>query len=367
MKGKSNMSKVSNEPYEKEPQKGQMLLYVGNNGSIKLEVRLEGETLWLTINQMAELFGIDKSGISRHLKNIYETGELRKEATVATVATVRTEGSRNISRELEYYNLDAIISVGYRVNSIRGTQFRVWAAERLKEYIIKGFALDDARLKDPIGERYFEELLARIRDIRSSEKIFWRKVLDIYATSIDYDPNEEDSKVFFQHIQNKMHWAAHGHTAAELIYLRADAKQPNMGVTNYPGSRLLKRDVEIAKNYLNEQELMVLNRIVTAYLEIAEIQALNHNPMTMKDWIERLHQFLTMTGRELLNHAGSISHTQAIQKAHNEYEKFCLKHLNEPTEVEKHFIAAEKEMQRIAATPNMNLEDSERVTNGTSD
>jgi hypothetical protein len=308
------MKDLPNKLHEKEPRKGQMLLYTGNNGSIKLEVRLEEETLWLTINQMAELFGVDKSGISRHLKSIYETGELKREATVAKFATVQNEGSRNISRDLEYYNLDAIISVGYRVNSVRGTQFRIWATERLKEYIIKGFALDDARLKEPKGGRYFEELLARIRDIRSSEKIFWRKVLDIYATSIDYDPYSEISKLFFQQVQNKIHWAAHGHTAAELIYQRADAELPNIGITNYPGDKLLKRDVEIAKNYLNEAELTTLNRIVTAYLEIAEIQALNRKPMTMEDWIERLHQFLTMTGRELLDHSGNVSHNQAIQK-----------------------------------------------------
>jgi len=349
------MSKLSNELYEKEQHKGQMLLYITNNGSIKLEVRLEGETLWLTINQMAELFGIDKSGISRHLKSIYETSELKREATVANFATVQNEGGRSVSRDLEYYNLDAIISVGYRINSIRGTQFRMWASQRLKEYIIKGFALDDARLKEPKGGRYFEELIARIRDIRSSEKVFWRKVLDIYATSIDYDPHSEDSKLFFQQVQNKMHWAAHGRTAAELIYQRADAEQPNMGITNYPGNELLKRDVEVAKNYLNEQELTILNRIVTAYLEVAEIQALNSIPMTMKDWIERLNQFLTMTGRELLNHAGNITHIQAMEKAHNEYEKFCFKHLNEATEVEKHFIAAEQEIKKIESAGNRSM------------
>ncbi|MFO7646031.1 MAG: virulence RhuM family protein [Desulfosarcina sp.] len=312
-----------------------------------METRLQNETIWLTLNQMAALFGVDKSGISRHLKNIYETGELRRKATVANFATVQKEGDRSVSRELEHYNLDAIISVGYRVNSIRGTQFRIWATERLKEYIVKGFTLNDERLKEPGGGRYFEELLARIRDIRSSEKVFWRKVLDIYATSIDYNPRTETSQMFFKQVQNKMHWAAHGHTAAELIYQRADAGQLNMGITNYPGNRLLKRDVEVAKNYLSEDELNILNRIVTAYLEVAEIQALNRNPMTMQDWIARLHQFLAMTGRELLTHSGKISHEAALEKAHEEYEKFRLKRLEEPSEVEKHFIEAEQGLKQI--------------------
>ncbi|MCP4623291.1 MAG: virulence RhuM family protein, partial [bacterium] len=232
------------------------------------------------------------------------------------------------------------------------TRFRIWATQRLKEYIVKGFIMDDERLKEPQGGRYFEELLARIRDIRSSEKVFWRKILDIYATSIDYDPKSDASIMFFKQVQNKMHWAAHGHTAAELIYARSNADRRNMGITNYPGDRLLKRDVEIAKNYLTEDELNVLNRIVAAYLEVAELQALNRIPMTMQDWIERLHQFLTMTGRELLKHAGETSHEAAIQKAHAEYEKYRLKMLEEPTEVEKHFVEAEKELKQIESTKN---------------
>jgi len=217
----------------------------------------------------------------------------------------------------------------------------------LKEYLVKGFTLNDERLKEPEGSRYFEELLARIRDIRSSEKIFWRKVLDIYATSVDYDPKAETSQLFFKQVQNKMHWAAHGHTAAELIVQRADADQPSMGITNYPGNKLLKRDVEIAKNYLAEDELNLLNRMVTAYLEMAEIQALNHAPMTMKDWAERLDQFLTMTGRELLTHAGQVSHEAALAKAHEEYETFRVKQLSEPTDVERHFIEAEQDLKKI--------------------
>jgi len=344
---KDEGGRMEDESLEMELPRGEILVYRTDDGQIRIETRMQNETIWLTINQMAKLFGVDKSGVSRHLKNIFETGELQRKATVAKFATVQNEGGRSVSRDLEYYNLDAIISVGYRVNSIRGTQFRIWATERLKEYIVKGFTMDDERLKEPSGSRYFQELLARIRDIRSSEKIFWRKVLDIYATSIDYDPRLESSKQFFKQVQNKMHWAAHGHTAAELIYRRANADEHNMGITNYPGNKLLKRDVEVAKNYLTEEELNILNRIVTAYLEMAELQALNRNAMTMQDWIERLNQFLTMTGRELLAHAGKISHEIAMQKAHDEFENLRLKQLEAPTEAEKHFIEAEKEFKQI--------------------
>lgn len=323
----------------------EFLLYQAEDGRIRVETRLQDDTVWLTQEQMATLFDKAKSTINEHIKNIFAEGELVPEQVM------RKFGNSEFStKPTNFYNLDVIISVGYRVKSLRGTQFRIWATQRLKEYIVKGFTLDDERLKNPEGGRYFEELLARIRDIRSSEKVFWRKVLDIYATSIDYDPNTETSKQFFKHVQNKMHWAAHGHTAAELIYQRADADQRNMGITNYPGKKLLKRDVEVAKNYLNEEELNILNRIVTAYLEVAELQALNRNPMTMNDWIDRLHQFLTMTGRELLTHVGTISHEAAMGKAHVEYEKFCRRQLEEPTEVEKHFVEAEQELKRIEAT-----------------
>jgi hypothetical protein len=296
------------------------------------------------------LFQTTKQNISLHIKSIYEDGELVPEATVKKYLTVRREGSRDVSRELEYYNLDMIISVGYRVKSAIATRFRIWATERLKEYIVKGFTMDDTRLKEPEGGRYFGELLARIRDIRSSEKIFWRKVLDIYATSIDYDPHSETSTAFFKQVQNKMHWAAHGHTAAELIFQRADSSRTDMGITNYPGNKLLKRDVEVAKNYLSEDELTILNRIVTAYLEMAEIQAMNRTPMTMRDWVERLHQFLTMTGRELLMGAGKISHELALNKARDEYGKYRLKQLEGPTAVEKHFIEAEQELKQIESS-----------------
>lgn len=327
---------------------GEILIYQSPDGQVKLNVRLDNETVWLTQVLMAELFQTTQQNVSQHIQNIYEDGELDRGATHKKFLSVRREGSRDVRRSVEFYNLDMIISVGYRVKSAVATRFRIWATERLKEYIVKGFALDDARLKEPDGGRYFEELLARIRDIRSSEKVFWRKVLDIYATSIDYDPKSETSKVFFQQVQNKMHWAAHGHTAAELIYHRVDASLPQIGVTNFPGSKLLKRDVEVAKNYLSEEELGMLNRIVTAYLELAEIQAMNRQPMTMTDWSERLDQFLTMTGRELLAHSGSISHDAAMTKAHNTYEQRRRKLLEEPSEAEKHFVEAEAELRRIS-------------------
>lgn len=339
-----------NDKHELESSKGQFLVYQTDDGTLKLDVRFEDESVWLTQQLMADLFQTSKQNISIHIQNIYEEEELLPEATVKKYLTVRSEGTREVKRLLDYYNLDMIISVGYRVKSQVATRFRIWATQKLTEFIKKGFLLDDARLKEPDGGRFFEELLARIRDIRSSEKVFWRKVLDIYSTSIDYDPQSESSKQLFKQVQNKMHWAAHGHTAAELIYGRADAEQPNMGITNFPGNKLLKRDVEVAKNYLNEDELTILNRIVTAYLEIAEIQALNQMPMTMQDWAERLHQFLTMTGRELLTHAGTISHERAMQKAHEEYEAFRIKQLNQPSEVEKHFVEAEKELKMIESS-----------------
>jgi hypothetical protein len=330
-----------------EQAKGELIVYQSEDGRVRLDVRLQDETVWLTQPHLAELFQTTQQNISQHIQNIYAEGELAHPATHKKFLSVRQEGNRQVQRKLDFYNLDMIISVGYRVKSAVATRFRIWATERLKEYIVKGFIMDDERLKEPEGGRYFEELLARIRDIRSSEKVFWRKVLDIYATSIDYDPQSEISKELFKRVQNKMHWAAHGHTAAELIYQRADADHTNMGVTNYPGNKLLKRDVEIAKNYLDEVELNLLNRIVTAYLEIAEIQAMNRNPMTMADWIERLHQFLTMTGRELLTHAGTISHEAALEKAHAEYEAFRLKQSNQPSVVEIDFIEAEKELKLL--------------------
>ena len=333
--------------HETEHSRGELLVYQTDDGTIRLDVRLQDETVWLTQAHMAELFQVKPQNITMHLKHIYAEGELVEVATCKEFLQVQMEGNRQVERKRKFYNLDAIISVGYRVQSRVATRFRIWATRRLKEYIVKGFTLDDERLKEAGNSRYFEELLARIRDIRSSEKVFWRKVLDIYATSSDYDPNSENSRMFFKQVQNQMHWAAHGHTAAELIFQRADSDQPDMGVTNYSGNKLLKRDVEVAKNYLNEEELNILNRMVTAYLEVAELQALNRTPMAMQDWIERLQQFLTRTGRELLTHAGTISHDRAMGKAHKEYEQFRQQQLEEPTEVEKHFVEAEQELKRL--------------------
>lgn len=322
----------------------EFVLYTTQDGRVRIETRMQNETVWLTINQMAELFQVDKSGISRHLKNIFESGELTHDSVVAIFATTAADGK---TYKVEYFNLDAIISVGYRVNSIRGTQFRIWATQRLREYIIKGFAMDDERLKQRGGGNYFDELLARIRDIRSSEKVFWRKVLDIYATSIDYDPQTEISREFFKVMQNKMHWAAHGHTAAEVIYGRADATKPNMGLTNWTGDRIRKEEAAVAKNYLTQSELDILNRIVTMYLEFAELQALNRSPMYMRDWIVKLDEFIKLTGREILSHAGTVSHDRALEKAYQEYENFHQEQINKPSEVEKHFLQVEKEIQQL--------------------
>src|SRR3989339_1101429 len=297
---------------------------------------------------MAELFGQTKQNVSLHINNCFKEKELTKKATVKDSLTVRKEGKREVKRKIEFYNLDVIISVGYRVKSVRGTQFSIWATQRLREYIIKGFTLDDDRLKQAGGGNYFDELLARIRDIRSSEKVFWRKVLDIYATSIDYNPDTEISQKFFATIQNKMHWAVHGHTAAEIIAKRADALLPSMGLTSWSGKTPKKTDVLIAKNYLSEKELDALNRIVTAYLEFAELQAQNRRLMYMKGWIEKLDDFLKLSEHEILTHAGAISHEAAISKAETEYEKFHKKLLEKPSEVEKHFEEAVKKLKKIA-------------------
>lgn len=329
------------------PDKTQFLLYTSDDGKIKIETRMQNQTVWLTQAQMAELFQTTQQNVSLHIQNIFESAELNPESTHKKYLSVRREGSRDIQRNLDFYNLDIIISVGYRVNSLRGTQFRIWATQRLREYIIKGFTMDDERLKQAGGGNYFDELLARIRDIRSSEKVFWRKVLDIYATSIDYSPNAELSKEFFRVIQNKMHWAAHGQTAAEVIEKRADSSLPNMGLTSWQGDKPRKDDVVIAKNYLNEKELNLLNRIVTAYLEFAELQALEQKPMYMKDWIAKLDDFLKLSGRQLLTHAGKISHDNAVAKALAEYEKFRQEHLDDPSPVERYFIEAIQEVKEI--------------------
>lgn len=315
-----------------------IIIYQTEDGRTKIETRLENETVWLTLNQMAELFQKAKSTISEHISNVFSEGELDKNSTVRNFRTVQLEGNRNVERLLDFYNLDVIISVGYRVKSHQGTKFRQWATARLKEYIVKGFTMNDELLKQAGGGNYFDELLARIRDIRSSEKVFWRKVLDIYATSIDYDPKQEISVQFFQSVQNKMHWAAHGNTAAEIIYKRIDAHKPNLGLTTFKGEKPTKQETEIAKNYLTETELNILNRMVTAYLELAELQALNQKPMYMKDWIERLDDFLKMTGKDVLQNAGTISHEQALKKATEEYDKFKELNKNALSKVEEHFL-----------------------------
>lgn len=335
------MSSQNNKPT------GEILLYQTEDGSTRIDVRLQDETLWLTQLQMAELFEKDKRTISEHISNIYEECELTQEATVRNFRTVQKEGSREVERDLASYNLDVVISVGYRVKSHRGTQFRIWATQRLKEYLIKGFTLDDERLKKAGGCNYFDELLARIRDIRSSEKVFWRKVLDIYATSIDYTPDAEASKQFFKMVQNKMHWATHGQTAAEVIAARADAA--NMGLMSWAGSKLARSDVEVAKNYLNQEELDVLNRFVSMYLDYAELQAMNRKLMYMKDWIAKLDDFIRFNERELLTHAGKISHQQAVDKAHTEYDKYRALTVDEPSPVERHFIEAVQAVKQIEA------------------
>ena len=323
---------------------GEFLLYTTADGRIRIETRMQNETVWLNQAQMCELFGKDKRTISEHTRNIFAEGELLEEAVVRNFRTTAADGK---SYQVAHYNLDVVISVGYRVKSQRGTQFRIWATQRLREYIVKGFAMDDERLKQAGGGNYFDELLARIRDIRSSEKVFWRKVLDIYATSIDYDPHSQESRTFFAAIQNKMHWAAHGQTAAEVIHGRADASKPNMGLTNWSGDVIRKPEVEIAKNYLNEAELDILNRIVTMYLEFAELQALSRKPMYMRDWLAKLDDFLQLSGRDLLSHAGSISHDQALQKAHAEFERYHAEQLDRPSAAEEDFIAAEAEIKKL--------------------
>ena len=304
---------------EEKVEKSNILMYTTEDGVTKVEVTFDNDTVWLSLDQIADLFQRNKSTISRHIKNIFLEGELSRNSVVANFATTGSDGKRY---HVDFYNLDVIISVGYRVKSLRGTQFRIWATNILKEYMIKGFALDDERLKNLGGGNYFDELLARIRDIRSSEKVFWRKVLEIYATSIDYNPKAESSVQFFKQVQNKMHWAAHKHTAAEVIYQRADADKDNMGLTTWSGKRIKLSDVEVAKNYLDEKELDALNKIVTAYLDIAEVHALNQEPMYMKDWLETIDDYLRMTRRDILTTKGKVTHQQALEKAHLEYEKY---------------------------------------------
>ena len=328
--------------------KGQFLLYQTPDGDSQIEVKLQNDTVWLSLDQMAELFQRNKSTISRHIKNVLEDGELQEEATIANFATVQNEGTRKVERVIAYYNLDMIISVGYRVHSYRGVQFRIWATKVLKEYIVKGFAMNDDLLKRAGGGNYFDELLARIRDIRSSEKVFYRKVLEIYALSIDYDPRVEMTQKFFKTVQNKMHYSVHGHTAAEIIYERADAEKDFMGLTTWSGAMPSKPEAEIAKNYLTHEEIKSLNRIVSLYLDFAEMQAEEHRPMYMKDWINILDDFLRISRKDILTHAGKISAKLAKEKADQEYDRFKERTKNDLSPVEIHFLENfEREQKRL--------------------
>ncbi len=331
----------------KKENNSDFLIYQTEDGKIKIETHFVNETVWLKMEQIAELFQRDRSVISKHIKNIFNEAELNEKVVCANFAHTTQHGAiegKTQTKTVKFYNLDVIISVGYRVKSHRGVHFRKWATAVLKEYLVKGFAMNDDLLKEAGGGNYFDELLARIRDIRSSEKVFWRKILDVYATSIDYDAKTENSILFFKTIQNKMHWATHGETAAETVFKRVDASKKNMGLTNFKGAHPAKQETEIAKNYLSEDELNILNRMVTAYLEIAEIQALNATPMYMADWLKQLDTFLTMTGKEILNHAGEISHKNAIEKAHLEYDKYKEKIKNRISQVEKDFL---KEIEKV--------------------
>ncbi|MGE9875200.1 virulence RhuM family protein [Hornefia butyriciproducens] len=312
----------------KKDDKGQIIIYQTDDGKTNIDVLLEDETVWLTQRQLVELYQSSKANISEHIRNIYDEGELDHESTVRKFRTVQNEGGRTVSREMTYYNLDMIISLGYRVKSRVATQFRRWATAILKEYMVKGFALDDERLKGNGGGEYWKELLNRIRDIRSSEKVLYRQVLDLYATSVDYDPKSSESIAFFKMVQNKLHYAVHGHTAAEVIYERADADKPFMGLKSFKGDFPVKSDIGIAKNYLDENELKILNNLVSGYFDFAEIQAMRHNPMHMSDYVQQLDNLLGSTGEQILQGAGKISHKQAMEKAEAEYRKYQVQTLS---------------------------------------
>lgn len=328
-----------------EDNQGDIVIYQTEDGGTKIDVRFEGETVWLTQQQMAELFGSSRTNIVEHIRHIYEEGELDEDSTCRKFRQVRDEGGRQVSREIPHYNLDMIISLGYRVKSRIATHFRRWATERLKEYMLKGFTMDDERLKELGGGNYWKELLARIRDIRSSEKVMYRQVLDLYATSVDYDPNSAESIAFFKMVQNKLHYAAHGHTAAEVIYERADADKPFMGLTSFSGDFPTAKDIGIAKNYLTEEELRVLNGIVSGYFDFAEVQAMRHRPMHMSDYVEHLDRVLFSTGEQQLVGAGKVSHKQAIEKANREYQRFVVQNLSP---VEEAYLQTIKEVEKTA-------------------
>lgn len=326
---------------------GEIIIYQTDDGDTKIDVRFIDETVWLTQQQMAELFQSSRSNIAEHIQHIYEEGELDESSTCRNFRQVRTEGNRQVTRTLPHYNLDMIISLGYRVKSLIATRFRRWATERLKEYMIKGFTMDDERMKNLGGGNYWKELLDRIRDIRSSEKVMYRQVLDLYATSVDYDPKSPESTAFFKMVQNKLHYAAHGHTAAELIYERANADKPFMGLTTFSGDFPTARDIGIAKNYLNEKELKILNNLVSGYFDFAEIQAMRHHPMYMSDFVEHLDKVLASTGEALLTDAGKISHRQAMEKANQEYQKFQVQNLSP---VEEAYLQTIKAIGKTAKT-----------------
>lgn len=324
---------------------GDVIIYQSEDGKTKIDVRFVDESVWLTQLQLVKLFDSSKANISEHIKNIYEEGELDEESTVRKFRTVQIEGDREVTRTVTHYNLDMIISLGYRVKSIVATKFRRWATDRLKEYLIKGFTMDDDRLKNLGGGNYWKELLDRIRDIRSSEKVMYRQVLDLYATSVDYDPKSRESVAFFKMVQNKLHYAAHGHTAAEVIYERADADKPFMGLTSFSGDFPTSKDIGIAKNYLSEEELKILNGIVSGYFDFAEVQAMRHNPMHMSDYVEHLDRILSTTGEQILVCAGKISHKQAMDKANREYQRFLVQNLSP---VEEAYLQTIKEVEKTA-------------------
>jgi hypothetical protein len=329
----------------------QFLVYQAEDGTLKMEVRLEGDTVWLSLNQLASLFQRDKSVISRHIKNVFDEGELHAQGTVAKFATVQTEGSKTVNREIEFFNLDVIISVGYRVKSTVATRFRIWATQRLREYIVKGFVLDDERLKNPdVPFDYFDELTRRIQDIRTSERRFYQKITDIYATSVDYDPTQEISITFFKTVQNKVHWAITGQTAAEIVHGRVDASQPHLGLTNWRGAAIRKSDVAIAKNYLTEPEMAALNNLIEQYLVFAEGQAMRRIPMHMAAWLSKLDAFLTLNDRDILTHAGRISHDTAQNKAEREYDRYKALTAVRPRPVDADFEAAIKALPKASVT-----------------
>ena len=328
-----------------EENKGDIVIYQSENGDTKIDVRFQDETVWLTQAQMEELFGSSHANVVEHIKNIYAEGELDEESTCRKFRQVRREGNRDVTRDVLHYNLDMIISLGYRIKSSIATQFRRWATERLKEYMIKGFTMDDERLKNLGGGNYWHELLDRIRDIRSSEKVMYRQVLDLYATSVDYNPKSAESIAFFKMVQNKLHYAAHGHTAAEVIYERADAEKPFMGLTSFSGDFPTMKDISVAKNYLSEDELKILNNLVSGYFDFAEIQAMRHTPMYMSDYVENLDRILSSTGEALLTDAGKVSHTQALEKAKAEYKKYQVQNLSP---VEEEYLQTIRAIEKTA-------------------